>query len=70
MNTHLFTKLLDQVSQLTDQQTKLLGNALSTRNPITLIIKEIEQRLVDNPECPHCHSNFINRHGKTGGMQR
>ncbi|NRA69428.1 MAG: hypothetical protein HRU24_00295 [Gammaproteobacteria bacterium] len=57
MNTHLFTKLLDQVSQLTDQQTKLLGNALSTRNPITLIIKEIEQRLVDNPEYPHCHSH-------------
>jgi transposase-like protein/IS1 family transposase len=70
MNTHLFTKLLDQVSQLTDQQTTLLGNALTEHDPVAQIIKEIEQRLVDNPECPHCHSALINRHGKTAGMQR
>jgi len=70
MNTHQFTKLLHQVEQLTDQQAKKLGIAINEHDPITQIIKEIEQRLVENPECPHCHSSLINRHGKTGQMQR
>ena len=26
--------------------------------------------LIVNPECPHCHSQVINRHGKSGAMQR
>ena len=30
----------------------------------------MEQHLVDSPECPHCHSSEINRHGKTGDSQR
>ncbi|WDE09336.1 IS1595 family transposase [Thalassomonas viridans] len=31
---------------------------------------ELEQRMVDKPECPHCHSTLINRHGKVDEMQR
>jgi transposase-like protein len=26
--------------------------------------------MVDTPECPHCYSGLINRHGKAGIMQR
>ena len=26
--------------------------------------------MVDSPECPHCHSSVINRHGKVNKMQR
>ena len=26
--------------------------------------------MIDTPECPHCHSGLVNRHGKAGTMQR
>jgi len=26
--------------------------------------------MIDEPECPHCHSGLINRYGKAGAMQR
>lgn len=30
----------------------------------------LKQRVTDSPECPHCHSSLINRHGKTNDIQR
>ncbi|OEE14826.1 transposase [Vibrio cyclitrophicus ZF207] len=43
---------------------------LKGTDPCSHIIKELEQRVVEHPECPHCHSSLINRHVKVNGMQR
>ena len=70
MNQQQFQNILQQVPNFTDKQSSDLDIALSKRSPLHQIIQEIEQRLVDNPECPHCHSSIINRHGKTDNKQR
>ena len=65
-----FNHFLSELSHLTDSQVQLVENFLADKNSIQRIISGIEQRLVDKPECPHCHSGVINRHGKSGAMQR
>jgi len=65
-----FNHFLLELSHLTDSQIQLVENILTDKNSIQGIISGIEQRLVDKPECPHCHSRVINRHGKSGAMQR
>ena len=65
-----FKKLIDEVIHLTDQQCRYLEKVLHGDDPVTQLIAQLEQRLIDKPECPHCHSSLINRHGKVGKMQR
>ena len=65
-----FKKLLVALEHLTDKQTKDVEKFLKGDNLIQPIIAELEQRMIDEPECPHCHSGLINRHGKVGSMQR
>jgi len=65
-----FNQFLSELSHLTDSQIQLVENFLAEKNSIQRIINGIEQRLVDKPECLHCHSQVINRHGKSGAMQR
>jgi len=65
-----FNHFLSELSHLTDNQVQLVENFLADKNAIQRIISGLEQRLVDKPECPHCHSGIINRHGKSGSMQR
>lgn len=65
-----FNQFLSELSHLTDSQIQLVENFLADKNSIQRIISQIEHRLVDKPECPHCHSRVINRHGKSGAMQR
>jgi len=65
-----FNQFLSELSHLTDSQIQLLEKFLAERNSVQRIINGIEQRLVNKPECPHCHSQVINRHGKSGAMQR
>jgi len=64
-----FNHFLLELSHLTDSQVQLAENFLAERNSIQRIINGIEQRLVDKPECPYCHSQVINRHGKSGVMK-
>lgn len=65
-----FRKLLKQMEHLTDKQHQELQDRLDEGEPAQRIIRELEHRLIDHPECPHCHSGLINRHGKKGDMQR
>lgn len=65
-----FRKLITQLDELTDSQSTYVARLLKGTDPSSHIIRDLEQRLVDNPECPHCHSSLINRHGKVNGMQR
>ncbi|MEZ9835547.1 IS1595 family transposase, partial [Vibrio breoganii] len=55
---------------LTDSQSALLEQILKGTEPTSKIIHDLEQRIIESPECPHCHSSLINRHGKGNGMQR
>lgn len=65
-----FNKLLIELEHLTDKQIKDVERFLKGDDAIQRIVLELEQRMIDEPECPHCHSSLINRHGKAGKMQR
>ncbi len=65
-----FRKFIEQLPQLTHNQSALLEQILKGSEPNSQVIRELEQRVTDSPECPHCHSSLINRHGKTNDMQR
>jgi transposase-like protein len=65
-----FNRFLTELSLLTDKQAQILEDFLAEKNSVQRIINGIEQRLIDNPECPHCHSQVLNRHGRSGAMQR
>ena len=70
MNPAQFDKFLAEVQQLTGQQVRYLSEVLKGKDPVERLINQLEQRLIDHPECPHCHSSLINRHGKVANMQR
>jgi len=65
-----FSHLLHQLDHLTDKQREQLKESLSKQDLIQKIIIQLEQRLIEHPECPHCHSGVINRFGRKGNMQR
>ena len=65
-----FSKLVMQIDHLTDKQNQELQELLTGQEPVKRIIRELEHRLIEDPECPHCHSSIINRFGKKGDMQR
>ena len=70
MNSQQFQHILEQVPDFTNKQSSLLSHALSSKTPVEQIIYGIEQRVINNPECPHCHNKKIIRHGKTNNTQR
>ena len=59
-----FSKLVMHLEHLTDKQNQELQDLLSNQEPVKKIIRQLEHRLVEHPECPHCHSAIINRYGK------
>jgi len=63
-----FKKLLVALEHLTDKQTKDVEKYLKGDNLIQPIIAELEQRMIDEPECPHYYSTLIHRHGKAAAM--
>jgi transposase-like protein len=65
-----FKKLLAALEHLTGKQIRDVETFLKGENLIQSIVAELEQRMVDTLECPHCHSGLINLHGKAGTMQR
>lgn len=70
MTPSKFQVLLNDVRHLTDEQSQQLKLYLQSDSPEKKIIAVLEQRLIDEPECPHCHSHVINRHGRKNDMQR
>ena len=65
-----FKKLLVALEHLTDKQVKDVETFLKGDNLIQPLVSELEQQIIDTPECPHCHIGLNNRHGKAGAMQR
>jgi transposase-like protein len=65
-----FSNFLSELKHLTDKQSSVVQKILTDKDPVRQIIQSLEQRLIDKPECPHCHSRVIKRHGKAGDMQR
>ena len=70
MNQAQFERLINKLDSLTDLQVRQLKAFLDGSDHIKAIVSQLEQRMVDEPECPHCHSQLINRHGRTDGTQR
>ena len=65
-----FTKLMVELEHLTDNQVRYVEKWLKRTDSTSQLISELEERMVEKPECPHCHSSLINRHGKVNKMQR
>jgi len=65
-----FTKLMTELENLTDSQVRYIEKWLKGTDSTSQLISELEERTVEKPECPHCHSSLINRHGKVNKMQR
>ena len=65
-----FTKLIAELEHLTDSQTRYVEKLLKGTDSVSQLITELEERMVENPECPHSHSSLLNRHGKVNKMQR
>ncbi len=70
MKTPLFHKLMKSLQGLTEKQRSEVESALHQEPSTTSISHLLEQRLIENPECPHCHSAVINKFGKAKGTQR
>ncbi len=70
MNIAQFRKLIKSLQGLNDKQRLELASALNEKTTLDPVSQQLESRLIKHPECPHCHSNLINRHGKTDGHQR
>jgi len=65
-----FAKLLVQISRLSNFQKDNISQFLQGETDEKYVIHWLEQRLVDDPQCPHCQSKTIKRHGKCHGLQR
>ena len=65
-----FNQFLPMLDELTDKQINHVEQRLKGKNLKTQIIHQLEQRLADKPDCPHCRSSHIIRHGKENQMQR
>nr|ALF35125.1 Transposase [Vibrio alginolyticus] len=65
-----FTKLIAELEHLTDNQVRYIKKWLKGADSTSQLISELEERMVEKPECPHCHSSLINRHGKVNKIQR
>lgn len=70
MRTTDFKKLLSDLNCLTDKQYKAVEHFMQEGDPLKIIVTELEQRMIDKTECPHCHGSDIKRYGKVGMMQR
>ena len=70
MNIANFHKLIKSLQGLNDKQRLEIESVLHQVPPSESISQLLEERLVEHPECPHCHSSLINRHGKTQSTQR
>ena len=65
-----FNKLIAELENLTDSQVWYVEKLQKGTDSASQLISELEERMVESPECPHCHSSLINRHGKVSNMQR
>ena len=70
MTPAIFNHFLSQLQDLTDSQAKQVEKYLMGEDPEAKVINELQQRMIDVPECPHCQGDQIKRHGKSGVMQR
>lgn len=65
-----FIKLVNELENLTDSQVCYVEKLLKGTDNALLLISELKERMIESPECPHCHSSLINRRGKVNKIQR
>ena len=53
-----FTKLIADLENLTDSQVRYVEKLLKGADSASQLISELEERMVEKPECPHCHSSL------------
>ena len=70
MKNTKFQCYLDQVDTLTVKQRKLLIPRLTEQTAQEEVLSQIEERVEEDSECPHCHSTHIQRWGTTNNLQR
>jgi len=70
MRTTDFNKLLRDLNRLTDKQYRTIEHFVQGKDQLKFIVTELEQRMIDKAECPHCHEADIKRYGTVGIMQR
>lgn len=70
MELRQFNKFLNELQDLTEAQADKVIDLLRQRGDGDEVIKLIEQKLQDDPKCPHCGTAHIRRHGKEHGLQR
>jgi len=74
MRTQKFTHQLNYITKLllgmTPAQREQVKQSIQTSQP-SIIIDELIQPIFNaQPQCPHCHSSYFNKWGKSGTVQR
>lgn len=70
MRENRFQRLLRELEELTHSQRKRLGQQLGQTTSERQIYALIEQRLGEQPSCPHCGALKLQRWGLVDGLQR
>jgi transposase-like protein len=70
MRNKSFQNYLDHINNLTVNQREILVELLTTQTSQEIVLFEIEKRIENDPECPHCQSQHIQRWGSTDNLQR
>lgn len=70
MRVSEFQNLLAKLPTLTLSQRELLLESLGEQTPFETVAMTVNERLLDNRECPRCHSDSVYRWGKVRGFQR
>jgi len=70
MRNKSFNNYLDRVDDLTVTQRETLLERLTKQTSQEIVHDEIEKRIENAQECPHCQSKHIQRWGSTENLQR
>jgi len=70
MRNKSFQSYLDQVDSLTVNQRETLLERLTMQTSQEAVLCEIEKHIGNDPKCPHCQSEHIQRWGSTDNLQR
>ena len=70
MRNKSFKSYLDHVANLTVSQRDILLERLTKQTSQEIVQYEIEKRIENEPECPHCQSKHIQRWGSIDNLQR
>ena len=70
MRDKSFKSYLEHVGNLTVPQREILLERLTKQTSQETVQSEIEKRIKNDPECPHCQSRHLQRWGSSDNLQR